>query len=76
MEQSKVKIFRNKVKISEKIFNFLDSCISTGCFQISLLPGKYLSSGVNVLTNGLQISDITKKDFFQLIFSQSDKENS
>ena len=39
--------------------------------QFSLSPGKYFSSGFNVLTNGLKTLDITKKDFFQLKFSQS-----
>ena len=31
---------------------------------------EYLSSGVNVLTNSLKISDMTKADFFQLNLSQ------
>ena len=39
------------------------------------LPGKYFSSGVNVLTNGLKMSDISKKDIFQLKFSQTDEES-
>ena len=41
--------------------------------KTKFLPREYLSSGVNVLTNGLKISDITKKDFFQLKFSLSIK---
>ena len=41
----------------------------------SELPGKYFSSGVNVLTNGLKMSDISKKDIFQLKFSQTDEES-
>ena len=33
---------------------------------------EYLSSGVDVLTNSLKISDITKEDFFQLNLSRID----
>ena len=43
-----------------------------GCGNISLLLREYLSSGVNVLTNGLKIFDSTNTDIFELIFSQSD----
>ena len=64
--------FRNALKSSEKIFSFSDNSIWIGCGKFSLLPGKYFSSGVNVLTNGLKISDITKKNFLQLKFSQCD----
>ena len=41
--------------------------------MFSLLQRKYFLSGVNVLTNGLKISDITKNNFSQLQFSQSDE---
>ena len=67
--------FRNAVKNAEKLFSFFDNFILIDSFKFSLLPGKYFPSGVNVLTNGLQISDITKKEFFQLKYSQSDKES-
>ena len=65
--------FRNTVKTWEKTFSFLDSFIWIASHKFSQLLGKYFSSGVNVLRNGLEISDITKKDSFQLQFSQNDK---
>ena len=34
-----------------------------------------MSSGVNMLTNSLKISDTTKTEFFELISFQSDQEN-
>ena len=61
-------------KIEKKIVSFLDDCIWIGSGTFSLLPEKYLSSDVNVLPNGLKISDITKKDFLQLKFCQSDQQ--
>ena len=42
--------------------------------MFSLLPQKCLSSDINVLPNDQKISDITKKDFLQLKFSQSDQQ--
>ena len=32
-----------------------------------------MSSGVNMLTNSLKVSDTTKTQFFEVIFSQSDR---
>ena len=55
------------------MFSFLDDCISIGCVKFQLLPGKFFSSGVNVLIIGLRISHITKKGFLQLKFTQSDE---
>ena len=57
--------FGNAVKISEKIFNFLDT------FIYRLYRENFFSLGVSVVTNGFKISDITKKNFFQLKFFQS-----
>ena len=34
---------------------------------------EYLSSGVNMLTNSLKISDTNKKEFFELIFLHIDQ---
>ena len=62
---------RNAVKSSEKIISFLNSLICIGCSKFSLLPGKYFSSGVNVLTNGVKISDIAKKEYLQMKFFRS-----
>ena len=56
--------FINTVSIWEKICSFLDNFIWIGCFEFSLLQGKYYSSRVNVFQNECKISDITKKDFF------------
>ena len=38
----------------------------------SVLRKEYLSSASNVLTNSPNISDITKRDIFELNFSRSD----
>ena len=63
---------QQKKKI-KKSFGFSDYCIWIGCFQFCLLWPEYLSSAVNVLRNSPGISDITKRDVFQLNFSQSDE---
>ena len=65
--------FRNPVKSWEKIFRFLDHSIWIGYSKFSDLQRKYFSSGVNVLTNGLKILDVTNKDFLQLTFFQGDE---
>ena len=65
--------FINAVKIWEEIFSFLDHLFWIGCHKLSLLPGKKIPSGVNVLKNVLKISDITNKDFSQLKFFQRDE---
>ena len=57
-----------------KSFNFLDNFILIGVGKFSILQRKYFSPGVNVLRNGLKISDISKEDFFQLTFSQNDEQ--
>ena len=57
-----------------KNFSFLDNFIWNPCRKFSLLLRKYFSSGVNVLTNSLKIWNITKRDIFQLKFSQSDEQ--
>ena len=59
-------------KIKKKIFSSLDNWIWTGCFKISPLSREYLSSGVNVLTNGLKILDTITIDILKLNCSQSD----
>ena len=67
--------FQKCSKKLRKIFSFLDNLISIVCREFSLLQKKYFSSGVNVLTNGLKASDITKKDFFKLKFPQNDEQS-
>ena len=36
---------------------------------------RYFSSGVNMLTNSLKVTDTTKREFFELIFIQSDRKS-
>ena len=61
-------------KIQKKYFSFLDNFIWIGCGKLSLLQRKYFPSGINVLTNGVKISDLSKADFFQLQFIQNDEQ--
>ena len=37
-----------------------------GCVKLSLSTREYLSSAVNMLTNSLKISHVTKRDFFRV----------
>ena len=64
--------FRNGIKFWQKVIDFLDNCIWTGCGSFSLLWREYLPSAVNVLTNSPKISDQTKREIFQLNLSQID----
>ena len=66
--------FRNKAKIQKGFLYFLDNCIGIGCGRFSLLSGVYFSLVVNVLISSPKISDVTKRDIFQLNVSQSDEE--
>ena len=70
----KLKIWSRCQKWSKKFkkyFYFLRNCIWIGWYKFSVLRREYLSSAVNVLTNSLKNSDITKRDIFQLFFVQS-----
>ena len=60
-------------EFSLNFFSFLDKFISIGCGKLSLLRREYLSSEVHVLTNSPEISDLTKRNVFQLNLFQSDK---
>ena len=62
--------FRTIAKNSQTVFCFLDNCIWNGYGKLSLLQRRYLSSGVNILTNSLNISHITNRDIFKLNFLQ------
>ena len=66
--------FRNAIKMEKKHFSFLDNFITIGCRRFSLLLVKYFPSAVNMLTNGLKISEITRTGFLQLKFSDSDEQ--
>ena len=50
----------------ENVFCLLDNCIWIGWGKFSLLSREYLPSAVNVSANSPKISDITKRDIFQL----------
>ena len=57
-----------KVRIS---WFFLDNCIWIGCRKFSQLRREYfISSAANVLTNSLDILDITKESIFELYVPQ------
>ena len=64
---------RNAAKNWEKAFCFVDNYIWIGYGNFLLLLRKYISSGVNILTNRLKILHITNRDIFQLNFPQSDE---
>ena len=57
---------RNTIKNWQKVFRFWDKVVWNCCQKICILRREYLSSGVNVLTNSVKISDVTKAAFFQL----------
>ena len=59
-------------KIQKKAFCFWDSSIWIGFVNLSLLRREYLSSAVNMLTKSYNVSHITKKDIFLLIYLQND----
>ena len=61
-----------KWKIKKKIFSSLYFWTWIGCFKISLFSREYLSSGVNMLTNGLKVLDTIKTNIYKLKFSQGD----
>ena len=62
--------FRNYIKNAEKVFYFLDNGVWTRSEKLCTLQREYLLPTVNLLTNGLKISDQTNADFFQLNISQ------
>ena len=57
----------------EKVFPFRDNCISLGSFKLSLLRREYFWPAVNVLKKRPEILAITKRDFFEFNFLQSDQ---
>ena len=60
----------------EKIF-FDFQIAATELVALSTCPyyQRYFSSGVNMLTNSLKVTDTTKREFFELIFIQSDRKS-
>ena len=55
------------------IFRFWDKCIWKCRYKLSVVRREYLLSPVNWLTNSPKILHITKTDFFQLYYNQSDQ---
>ena len=60
----------------EKIF-FDFKIAATELVALNTCPyyQRYFSSGVNMLTNSLKVTDTTKREFFELIFIQSDRKS-
>ena len=58
------------MKNPEKVFCFKDNGVLTCCMKVCILRPEYMYSAVNELTNGPNILDLTKADFFQLNLSQ------
>ena len=59
-------ISETQSKTEKNVFSFWDKSVWSCEQKIWILRREYLSSGVNVLTNSLKISDLTKADIFQL----------
>ena len=65
--------FQNCQKKFKKNFFFWDNCIWIGCLKLSLLRRENLSWAVNMLTNIDKTLHITKRDFLQLNYLQSEQ---
>ena len=65
--------FRNAMKISEKVFGFLDHIIWIAWGKFSLVWPEYMPSAIKLLTNNPKISYLTKRDVLQLNLSENDK---
>ena len=59
-------ISETQEKNREKVVCFLDNGASSCFVKLSMFRREYLPSVVNVVTNGVKISDQTKADFVQL----------
>ena len=64
---------KNAQKNWEKFFCFWDKCIWICYVKPPLFRREYLSSAVNMLTNSLKISYVTKRDSFTLNYLHSDQ---
>ena len=60
-------------KIEKIFFNLEIIAFELVALNTRFTETEYLSSGVNMLTNSLKISDTTKREFFELMFFQSDQ---
>ena len=59
--------FKNAAKKWEKIFCFLENCISIGIVKLSLVRTGDFSSAANVLTSSPKTWNIENREFFYLI---------
>ena len=66
--------FQQRKKNGESSFCFLGNRIWSDCGKCSVLLKDFLSSAVNMLGNCPTISDITKRNMFQLYLPKSDEE--
>ena len=64
---------KNSIKKQQNVFGFLDSCIWIGNGKFSLLWREYSSPAVNMLTSNLEISDLSKNDFFKFNLVRNDE---
>ena len=60
-------------KIEKIILDFGTIAFELVTLNTSFIEREYLTSGVNMLTNSLKISDTSKKQYLDLIFFQSDQ---
>ena len=56
----------------KNVFGFVDNIISIGFRNFCLLWPKNFASAVNALTSSVKISDLNKRDIFNLDVSQDD----
>ena len=59
-------------KIQKIFFHLEIYAFELVALKTPLTDREYLSSGVNMLTNSLKISDITKTEFLKLVSFQTD----
>ena len=62
-------------KIQQIFLDFEIFTFELVALVIAFPEREYLSSGVNILTNKLKISDIAKTELFELIFLLNDQNN-
>ena len=72
MFQSLYRFGKHK-KFLQNVFGIFDNCVTVTCGKFSLSWQEYLPSPVNMLTNSLKISNLTKREVFQLNLSQIDE---
>ena len=64
---------KNALKYPQKFFRFEDKCIGIGFCKFSVLWRKHILPADNGLTYSFKISDLTKKNLFELYLCQHNK---